>query len=153
MRIKIWITQGSTPCVMKSQFSCRCFSLESCVVPQIDCESGSQYAIFKHNGMNADVESFSIWGVLPGGNSKKILLTSPVSSDYISIMLDFCIPNNLENVKLTMKSLSGEVWSPQSYLSLVNPLTHITLLTTTLTEEGGMTIDFPRIISHPLPHL
>ena len=25
MRIKIWITQGSTPCVMKGQFSCRCF--------------------------------------------------------------------------------------------------------------------------------
>ena len=59
-------------------------------------------------------------------------------------MVFFCLPANVENAKLTMNSALGELWSDQSYLSIFDPVNRNVLLTTTLTEKGELTLDFPR---------
>ena len=114
------------------------------LVDPIDCGNDVLYAIFKQNGVHADVESFSIWNYHSGGGTKQMHLVSPIVTEYVSEMVFFCLPANMENAKLTMNSALGELWSDQSYLSIFDPINRNILLTTTLTERGELTLDFPR---------
>ena len=115
------------------------------IVDPIDCGNDALYSIFKQNGVFADAESFSIWNYSPSSGTKQVHLTSPIVTEYVSEMVYFCLPVNVENAKLTMNSALGELWSDQSYLSIFDPINRHVLLTTTLTEKGELTLDFPRI--------
>lgn len=115
------------------------------IVNPIDCGNDVLYSIFKQNGAFADAESFSIWNYHPSSGTRQVHLTSPIVTEYVSEMVYFCLPADVENAKLTMNSALGELWSGQSYLSIFDPINRNVLLTTTLTEKGELTLDFPRI--------
>lgn len=113
------------------------------VVPHVVCSNGRQYSLFKHNTVQSNLESVAVWGYLPGTEIKKLLLSTPINTDYVSTMIDICVPHKLENLQFKMKSANGKSWSFGSYLTIFDFISNIGLLTTALTEPGEMTLSFP----------
>lgn len=109
------------------------------------CTNGRQYSIFKHNTLLSNQEFVYVWGSSPSSTSSKLLLSFPSTSDYVSVMVDVCIPASMTNLQLMLKSTGGGVWSEDAYVCIFDYITSSLLLATTLTIRESMTIAFPGI--------
>lgn len=115
----------------------------SFLVPHVVCTNGRQYSIFKHNTIMANQEFVYVWGTLPNSSTQKLLLSFPSISDYVSMMMDVCIPDSMTNLQLMLKSTGGSTWWKGSYVSVYDAITSSVLLTTTLSIRESMTVPFP----------
>ena len=88
-----------------------------------------------------------IWGTVPTSGTKKLLLSMPSNTDFVSYMVDVCIPNQMENVQLMLKSIGGSRWGDESFVTIYDAITEATLLSTTLPEREGVTLPFPLSVS------
>ena len=144
MRIKIKLQQSEQPTIMKGPFTSeQRFLYSNFLVPNIVCSTGKQYSLFKNNGAYSNQEYVYIWGTVPTTGTKKLLLSLPSNTDYVSYMVDVCIPNQMENVQLMLKSIGGGSWGDESYVTIFDSVTESTLLSTTLPEREGVTLPFP----------
>lgn len=119
------------------------FTNHSSLVPHVVCTNGRQYSIFKHNTIMANQEFVYVWGTLPNSSTQKLLLSFPSISDYVSMMMDVCIPDTMINLQLMLKSTGGSTWWKGSYVSVYDAITSSVLLTTTLSIRESMTLPFP----------
>ena len=113
------------------------------LVPHVVCSNGRQYSIFKHNTIRSSLESAVIWGHLPGTEVRKQLLLIQGNTNGVSTMVDICVPQKLERLRLQLRSSNGSLWSLGSYLTVFDFTTHTPLLTTSLTEPKEQTLLFP----------
>ena len=120
------------------------------IVPHVVCSNGRQYSIFKHNTLHSSLESAVIWGHLPGTDVRKQLLLVQGNTNGVSTMVDICVPQKLERLRVQLRSSNGSLWSLGSYLTVFDFTTHTPLLTTALTEPKEQTLLFPGQYS-PLP--
>lgn len=133
MRIHIFIKKDQTPTVIKGPFT----------LPHVVCTNGRQYSLFKHNTGLANQEFVYVWGTLPNSSTQKLLLSFPNSADFVSMMVDVCIPNTMTHLQLMLKSTGGGTWAQDSYVSVFDSITSSVLLTTSLTVRESMTLPFP----------
>ena len=84
-----------------------------------------------------------IWGHLPGTEVRKQLLLIQGNTNGVSTMVDICVPQKLERLRLQLRSSNGSLWSLGSYLTVFDFTTHTPLLTTSLTEPKEQTLLFP----------
>lgn len=112
-------------------------------VPRIVCSTGRQYSLFKNNGPFSSQEYVYIWGTVPSTGTRKLLLSLPSNTDFVSYMVDVCIPSQMENVQLMLKSIGGSSWGDESFVTVFDSITEATLLSTTLPDREGVTLPFP----------